>query len=377
MSKTIRVMVVDDSAVVRQVMSEVLRSAPDIEVIATASDPLFALDKMHKDWPDVITLDVEMPRMDGISFLRKIMAERPTPVVVCSTLTTRGGEVSLQALAAGAVSIITKPTLGLKGFLTDSAQALISAVRAAAGVNLRALARNADPGPARGGAASKVQATPARASTAMPAASPGLTGLPTSRRNSVFETTDRLIAIGTSTGGTQALETVLRVLPRTIPGIVVVQHMPEKFTALFSERLNQICDIEVLEAQDGMRVITGRALIAPGGRHMAVRRSGAQYVVEVRDGPPVNRHRPSVDVLFRSVARHAGRNALGIIMTGMGDDGARGLREMFDAGAQTIAQDEASSIVFGMPKEAIKLEAAQHILALSAIGPAMAQYGRG
>lgn len=191
------------------------------------------------------------------------------------------------------------------------------------------------------------------------------------------ETTDRIIALGTSTGGTQALEAVLRGLPRTVPGIVVVQHMPEKFTAMFAQRLDQVCALEVLEAQDGQRVIPGRVLIAPGGRHMTLRRSGAQYLVEVRDGPPVNRHRPSVDVLFRSVARCAGRNALGVIMTGMGDDGARGLREMFDAGAQTIAQDEASSVVFGMPKEAIRLGAASRILALQSIGPALEQYARG
>lgn len=356
----IRVLIVDDSAVVRQVMGEVLRRAPGIEVIATASDPVFALDKMRQAWPDVILLDVEMPRMDGITFLKRIMAERPTPVIICSTLTSRGAETTMQALAAGAVSIITKPTLGLKHFLNDSAAELVNAVRSAARANMRAM---------RLAAATPGALAPAAAAGA-PRQAPG------ARHDALAETTDRLIAIGTSTGGTQALEVVLRALPRTIPGIVVVQHMPEKFTELFAQRLNQLCAIEVLEAQDGQRVIAGRALIAPGGRHLTVRRSGAHYLVEVRDGPPVNRHRPSVDVLFRSVARYAGRNAMGVIMTGMGDDGARGLRELFDAGAATVAQDEASSVVFGMPREAIRLGAAGRVLGLDAIAPALIQYGR-
>lgn len=356
----VRVLIVDDSAVVRQVMGEVLRRAPGIEVIATASDPVFALDKMRQAWPDVILLDVEMPRMDGITFLKRIMTERPTPVIVCSTLTSRGAETTMQALAAGAVSIITKPTLGLKHFLNDSAAELVSAVRSAARANMRAMKL----------AAATPGALAPAAAAGLPRPAPG------AGHEALAETTDRLIAIGTSTGGTQALEVVLRALPRTIPGIVVVQHMPEKFTELFAQRLNQLCAIEVLEAQDGQRVIAGRALIAPGGRHLTVRRSGAHYLVEVRDGPPVNRHRPSVDVLFRSVARSAGRNAMGVIMTGMGDDGARGLRELFDAGALTVAQDEASSVVFGMPREAIRLGAAGRVLGLEAIAPALIQYGR-
>jgi len=344
MGGTIRVLVVDDSAVVRQVVSEILDRAAGIEVVATASDPVFALAKMKQQWPDVITLDVEMPRMDGITFLKRIMAERPTPVVICSTLTAKGAETTLQALAAGAVSVISKPRLGLKDFLRDAADDLVAAVRAAARANMRALV-----------------ATPAAAGDV---GAPRATARPVT---ALAETTDRLIAIGTSTGGTQALEAVLTGLPRTTPGIVVVQHMPERFTALFAQRLDQICDVAVREARDGERVLAGQVLIAPGGRHMTVRRSGAQYVVEVRNGPPVNRHRPSVDVLFRSVARCAGRNALGVIMTGMGDDGARGLKEMRDAGARTIAQDEASCVVFGMPKEAIRLGAAERILALARI----------
>ncbi|WP_454457100.1 protein-glutamate methylesterase/protein-glutamine glutaminase [Thauera phenylacetica] len=384
MNAPIRVLVVDDSAVVRQVMSEILSAAPGIEVVGTASDPIFAMAKMRRDWPDVITLDVEMPRMDGISFLRQLMAERPTPVIVCSTLTSRGAETTMQALAAGAVSIIAKPTLGLKGFLNDSAQELVAAVRAAARANLRALRAGAGAGGPRASArmaSGSGAATGAATGAALArlGAATGTTPAAASpaRAEAMAETTDRIIALGTSTGGTQALEAVLRGLPRTVPGIVVVQHMPEKFTAMFAQRLDQVCALEVLEAQDGQRVIPGRVLIAPGGRHMTLRRSGAQYLVEVRDGPPVNRHRPSVDVLFRSVARCAGRNALGVIMTGMGDDGARGLREMFDAGAQTIAQDEASSVVFGMPKEAIRLGAASRILALQSIGPALEQYARG
>lgn len=349
MPEAIRVLVIDDSAVVRQVMSDILGKAPGIEVIGTASDPLFALDKMKKSWPDVITLDMEMPRMDGLTFLKKIMAEHPTPVVVCSSLTGKGSETAMQALAAGAVTIITKPTVGLKEFLRDSADDLVSAVRAAARANMRVMA--ATQAPVQRAKATVVQPPPSAIT--------------------LGQTTDRIIAIGTSTGGTQALESVLTGLSASTPGIVVVQHMPEKFTALFAQRLNQVCDLEVLEAQDGQRVITGRVLIAPGGKHMTVKRNGAQYVVEVKDGPPVNRHRPSVDVLFRSVAKCAGRNALGVIMTGMGDDGARGLKEMRDAGAHTIAQDEASCVVFGMPKEAIKLDAAERILPLSRIPEAL------
>ena len=332
----IKVLVVDDSAVVRQVMVEVLKRAPDIEVIGTASDPLFAMQRMHSDWPDVITLDVEMPRMDGITFLKKLMAERPTPVVICSSLTEKGAETTMQALAAGAMSIITKPKLGVKQFLQDASNDLVSAVRAAAQANLRRMV------------------LPVTASLKPP---PKLTAdaVAPTPLGAMAQTTERIVAIGTSTGGTLALEALLTQLPRVCPGMVIVQHMPEKFTAAFAERLNSLCQLEVLEAKDGDRVIPGRALIAPGGRHMQLKRSGAQYVVEVADGPLVNRHKPSVDVLFRSVARFAGKNALGIIMTGMGDDGARGRKEMYDAGAFTIAQDEATCVVYGMPKEAVKL----------------------
>jgi two-component system chemotaxis response regulator CheB len=342
----IKVVLIDDSAVVRQVLQSILEREPDIEVIAVASDPVFALDKMSRDWPDVIVLDVEMPRMDGITFLKKIMAERPTPVVICSSLTEKGAETTMQALAAGAVEIITKPKLGLKNFLQDSSDDLVRAIRAAAQANVKNLLKTAA---ARIPVAGKHDADVV---------------LPAAGGNAMAKTTEHIVAIGASTGGTQALEAVLTALPRVSPGIVIVQHMPERFTAMFAERLNGLCGIEVREARNNDRVIPGLALIAPGGRHMQLKRSGAYYHVEVTSGPPVNRHCPSVDVLFRSVARFAGKNATGVIMTGMGDDGARGLKEMLDAGADTVAQDEASCAVFGMPREAIRLGAARRILPL-------------
>ena len=347
MAFEIKVLVVDDSAVVRQVMSDILGREPGIRVIGAAPDPIFALERMRREWPDVITLDVEMPRMDGVTFLKKIMAERPTPVVICSSLAQAGAETTMQALAAGAVSIITKPTLGLKDFLRESSNDVVTAVRAAAASKVRNLA-----------------ARPAATVSAEPIEGAG-------GSHAMVRTTDSIVAIGTSTGGTQALEVLLTGLPPTVPGIVIVQHMPEKFTASFAARLNRLCEIDVFEAKDGQRVVPGRALIAPGGKHMMLRRSGAQYHVEVVDGPVVNRHRPSVDVLFRSVAKYAGRNALGVIMTGMGDDGARGLKEMHDAGARTIAQDEDTCVVYGMPKEAVKLGAVDRIMPLQHIAAAL------
>ncbi|HET7765865.1 MAG TPA: chemotaxis response regulator protein-glutamate methylesterase [Burkholderiales bacterium] len=344
MRKT-KVMVVDDSAVVRQVIAHTLARERSIEVLAAVADPIFAMQRMRAAWPDVIVLDVEMPRMDGITFLRKIMADRPTPVVICSSLTVAGAETTMLALAAGAVTIVAKPKAGVRNFLLDASADLVEAVKAAACANVRNLApRSADVCAPAPGAALK-------------------------------ETTERVVALGTSTGGTQALESVLSALPRSCAGIVVVQHMPEKFTAAFSQRLDQVCAIEVKEAQDNDRVLPGRALIAPGGRQMTLKRSGALYYVEVRSAPPVNRHCPSVDVLFRSVARSAGKNALGVVMTGMGHDGARGLLEMREAGAQTAAQDEASCVVFGMPKEAIKLGAAEKVLPLHAISGEISLYG--
>jgi two-component system chemotaxis response regulator CheB len=350
---TINVMVVDDSAVVRKVVGAMLEAAPGIRLLHAVSDPLLAIERMKQQWPDVIVLDVEMPRMDGITFLKKIMAERPTPVVICSTLTDKGAETTMAAMAAGAVAIITKPKLGLKEFLTESADELVAAVRAAAQVNLRRLAARV---PARAPAAAV--AAKLTADAILP---------PAHETRTPLKTTERVVAIGTSTGGTQALEEVLTALPRVTPGIVIVQHMPEKFTAAFADRLNKLCQIEVREARHNDRVLQGRALIAPGGKHMLLRRDGAQYYVDVIDGPVVNRHRPSVDVLFRSVAKQAGANALGIIMTGMGDDGAAGLLEMRKAGARTVAQDEESCVVYGMPKEALKRGGVEKTVPLKAI----------
>ena len=342
----INVLIVDDSAVVRLAIAKELTKDKSIKISAAVADPIFAMKRMKIEWPDVIVLDVEMPRMDGITFLKQIMAERPTPVVICSTLTTKGAETTMQALDAGAVTIIAKPKIGLKEFLEDSSNDLIHAVKTAASANTKNLTPK------------KPTVTPAKltADAVLPQGIVAMT-----------KTTDKVVAIGTSCGGTQALEYVLSALPRVCHGIVIVQHMPEKFTAAFSERVNKISQIDVREARDGDRVLPGVALIAPGGKHMMLTRSGAQYKVEVRDGPLVNRHRPSVDVLFRSVAKCAGKNAVGFIMTGMGDDGAAGMKEMHDVGAYTVAQNEETCVVFGMPKEAIKRGGVDKILSLENI----------
>lgn len=347
-----RIMIVDDSAVVRKFLSELLRER-GFNVIAAVQDPLFALEALKKDRPDVIVLDVEMPRMDGLTFLRQLMSTNPIPVVMCSTLTAKGADITMQALAAGAVGIVCKPTLGLKEFLQSDEGGLVQAVRSAARANMRNV---------RSGEA--LSAAPA-ARLAMPPAVPAPPGAP------MFGTTHRIIVMGLSTGGVQAIEQVLPRLPRNAPGIVIVQHMPEKFTASLAERLNGLCEVQVREARHGDRVINGLALIAPGGKHTKLVRSGAQFTVEVFDGPVVNHHRPSVDVLFRSAAQAAGKNAVGVIMTGMGDDGARGMRDMREAGAWNIAQDEASCVVFGMPKEAIKLGAASEVVPLQSIAERM------
>lgn len=355
---SIRVLLVDDSAVMRQTLGGLLQNSAGITLLAAVSDPILAMQRMQQQWPDVIVLDVEMPRMDGITFLKKIMRERPTPVIICSTLTAHGAQTTMDAMAAGAFTAMAKPKLGLRDFLGEHAKDFIATIRAAAHANAAKLV----------------------ARTALIPVSPKLTAdavLPASPpRKSLSQTTEQVVAIGTSTGGTQALEHILAALPRLSPGIVIVQHMPEKFTAAFAQRLNQLCAITVQEAQHGDRVLPGHALIAPGGRHMLLRRSGAQYVVEIVDGPLVSRHRPSVNVLFRSVAQTAGANALGILLTGMGDDGAAGLMEMRQAGASTLAQDEASCVVFGMPKEAIKRGAAMHVLALQDMPEAIERYNK-
>lgn len=330
LSRKIRVLVVDDSASVRQTLTTLINDAPDLEVIDTAGDPFIAAQKLRQQAPDVITLDVEMPRMDGITFLRKLMAQHPVPVIVCSSLVGEGTRTMMEALEAGAVEIIQKPSIATRQFLEESTIRIQDAIRAAARARLNK--RKPVTGPAHPVAhASPERGQPSRA---------------------MAKTTQTVVAIGASTGGTEALRQVLEALPPYAPPIIIVQHMPAGFTNAFAERLDNSTQISVREARDGDSVIRGQALIAPGNQHMMLRRSGANYYVSVKDGPLVSRHRPSVDVLFRSVAQSAGANALGVIMTGMGNDGAAGMKEMRAAGAHTIGQNEASCIVYGMPKEA-------------------------
>jgi two-component system chemotaxis response regulator CheB len=346
-----RILVVDDSAVVRQALTQILSAAGmQVEV---AADPIIAIEKIRRCRPDALVLDIEMPRMDGLTFLRWLMAqEDPVPSLICSSLAGAGTEVALQALERGAVGIVAKPALGVKGFLHDSAAQLVEATRGAAQARVR---RRAPP------------PEPRRDASAV---------LPPCRPVPLATTTSRVVAIGASTGGTEALRTFLEQMPPDAPGIAIVQHMPEIFTGAFARRLNGLCRIEVKEAETGDRVCSGRALVAPGNHHLAVRRSGAHYVAEILDGPPVSRHRPSVDVLFRSAAQAAGPSAVGVILTGMGDDGARGLLEMREAGAHTVAQDEDSCVVFGMPKEAIAAGAACEVLPLSQIAAAVLMRAR-
>ncbi len=348
MTRKIRVLIVDDSAVVRQTMEEVLSSDPEIEVMATASDPFIAAEKIAREVPDVITLDIEMPRMDGLTFLHKLMVQHPLPVVICSSLTDDGSETAIRALENGALEIITKPKLGAKQFLEESRIRICDAVKAAAQAKLyklQSFARDLPP---------KLTADAVLAK-----------GKPGSE--AMLKTTDKVLVVGASTGGTEALSDFLQAMPLDAPGIVIVQHMPENFTRAFANRLDTICQISVKEAENNDTVLRGRALIAPGNRHTLLKRSGARYFVEVKDGPLVSRHRPSVDVLFRSAARYAGKNCIGIIMTGMGDDGAKGMLEMKEAGAFTLAQDEESCVVFGMPKKAIELGAVDRVAPLKSL----------
>jgi two-component system chemotaxis response regulator CheB len=352
MPNTIKVMLVDDSAVVRQTLKAVLESDPQIEVINASADPIFAQKHLETMRPDVIITDVEMPRMDGLTFLRSVMSRDPLPVVVCSSKTDEGSENAIKALEYGAVEIIQKPKLGTKQFIEESRVRICDAVKAAY------LSRNKlRPG--------------LRAPQQERDVAPKLTAdviLPKPDPDRVFvETTEKVVVVGASTGGTEALREFLEAFPEDAPGIVIVQHMPEHFTAAFAKRLDSLCRITVKEAEDNDTVIRGRALIAPGNRHTLLKRSGARYYVEVKEGPLVCRHRPSVDVLFRSAARYAGNNAIGVIMTGMGDDGSRGMKEMHDSGAQTIAQDEESCVVFGMPNEAIKLGGVDTVVPLKTI----------
>jgi len=340
----VRVLIVDDSALVRQTLSQVLSTDPAIEVIATATDPYAAAERIREQLPDVITLDIEMPRMDGLTFLRKIMAQHPIPVVICSSLAGEGAQSTIKALEYGAVDIITKPRLGTKQFLEESRILLCQAVRAAAAARLHPVAPNRPVEP-------KLTAD----------------AILTRGTGTMLETTEKVVVIGASTGGTEALRLLLEGMPPDAPGIVIVQHMPEMFTRAFAQRLDGLCRISVKEAEPNDTVLRGRALIAPGNHHTLLKRSGARYYVEIKEGPLVCRHRPSVDVLFRSAARYAGANAVAAILTGMGDDGANGMLEMKQAGALTIAQDEATSVVFGMPNEAIKRGAVDQVLPLPRI----------
>ena len=355
-TKKISVLIVDDSAIVRQTLADILSSDREIEVMAKASDPFLAAEHISRQVPDVIMLDVEMPRMDGLTFLQKIMSQHPIPVVICSSLAASGSDTALRALEYGAVEIILKPRLGAKQFLEEAKIHICDAVKAAAAAQVKRLAfhqRDVPP---------KLTADAVLAKARI-------------GRDAMLKTTEKVVVVGASTGGTEAIKDFLVALPLDAPGIVIVQHMPEIFTTAFSQRLDSMCQISVKEAETNDTVIRGRALIAPGNHHLLLKRSGARYYVEIKEGPLVSRHRPSVDVLFRSAARYAGLNAIGVIMTGMGDDGARGMLEMKEAGAVTIAQDEDSCVVFGMPKKAIELGAVDKVLPLLSIAGAVMREG--
>jgi two-component system chemotaxis response regulator CheB len=345
----IKVYVVDDSAVVRQTLMHLLQGDPEIALMGSAPNPLIAGPVIRKTPPDVLLLDIEMPGMDGLTFLRQIMAASPIPTVICSTLTEKGSAIALEALSAGAVAVVAKPRLGLKQFLEDSRRELVQTLKSAAKSRPRAQ--------------SAAAARPAGSATPAAPRAPA-TGLHALAMN-------KPVVIGSSTGGTQALEVVLTALPADSPGVAIVQHMPEKFTAMYAQRLNGLCAVNVREARDGDRLERGVVLIAPGGRHMQLRKAGGQYYAVVVDGPPVNRHKPSVDVLFRSTADCAGRDALAIMLTGMGDDGARAMKALHDLGARTIAQDEATCVVFGMPKEAIALGAVDDVMPIGHVARAI------
>ena len=345
----IRVLIVDDSAVARHALAAILEEDPEITVMGTAADPFSAARRIQEEVPDVMMLDVEMPRMDGITFLKKLMAQCPLPVVMCSSVTEKGSDAMLQALEAGAVDVIVKPRAGLAEHLADHKLQIRDVIKAAAKVRV---SLRSSSGSRPGRLEQKLTADAV---------------LPPPSGRVMNRATERVVCLGASTGGTEALREVLAALPASTPGVVVVQHMPENFTRAFANRLNTLCVVSVKEAEDGDPVLPGTVLIAPGGKHMMIERRGARYFVVVRDGPLVSRHRPSVDVLFRSAATAAGTNAIGVIMTGMGDDGARGLLEMKQAGGRTFAQDEATSIVFGMPKEAIALGGVDRVVPLKHI----------
>jgi two-component system, chemotaxis family, protein-glutamate methylesterase/glutaminase len=361
--RKIRVLIVDDSASVRMTLSEIIGSDPDLEVMATAADPYLAVERIRQEVPDVMFLDIELPRMDGLTFLRKIMSQRPIPVVICSSLAEAGSDTLMQALEAGAVDVVTKPRVDTAQFLQESRMRICDAAKAAAHAKFRGVHKAAPP--------MAVEAK-LNADAIIP---PHSEARAASVRAKQIDT-DPIICIGASTGGTEALREVLEALPANSPAILIVQHMPEKFTNAFARRLNGLCAIEVKEAEDGDVLQAGRALIAPGNQHMVLHRAGTRYTVNIVDGPHVSRHRPSVDVMFRSASQVAGRNAMGIILTGMGDDGARGLLEMRQAGSHTLAQDEESCVVFGMPKEAIQRGAAVKVVPLSRVATEIGAYAR-
>jgi two-component system chemotaxis response regulator CheB len=345
---TIKVLVVDDSALVRKLLSAMLSRSPDIEVVGTASDPFAARERIKKLNPDVITLDVEMPRMDGITFLENLMRLRPMPVVMVSSLTQRGADVTLRALELGAIDFVAKPRIDIAGTLADYEDELIAKVKVAAGA--RVLPHSVK----------RERSTDERNSTSAV--------VPALNLRAKLRTTDRIIAVGASTGGTEAIRELLAEMPPDAPAIVISQHIPAAFSKPFAERMNRSSAMAVCEAQDGQQILPGHAYVAPGDRHLLVERDGSRYLCRLSTGPHVNRHRPSVDVMFRSVAQNVGPNAVGVLLTGMGDDGARGLKEMMEEGAGTIAQDEATSVVWGMPGSAVKLGAALHVLPLQHIG---------
>ncbi|MBI3771260.1 MAG: chemotaxis response regulator protein-glutamate methylesterase [Gammaproteobacteria bacterium] len=344
----IKVLIVDDSALIRKLLSELISSDPELEVVGWAQDPYVAREKIRELNPDVLTLDVEMPRMDGLTFLKNLMRLRPMPVVMVSSLTEAGADVTLQALECGAIDFVTKPKIDVESGIREYRDDLVNKIKVASKVNIKA----------RHNALATSQNVPPKYSADV---------VLNKGRSKHYKTTDKLIAIGASTGGTEAIKDVLIGLPPDMPGIVITQHIPEAFSAPFAARMNKLCQLEVSEAQHDQQILAGHVYIAPGNAHLLVVKNGARYRCELSDGPPVNRHRPSVDVLFRSVAQSAGPNAVGMILTGMGDDGARGLKEMLEAGARTLAQDEKSSVVWGMPGEAVKLGAAEEILPLHKI----------
>lgn len=346
--RKIKVLIVDDSALVRSLLTDILRTDPDIDVVGVASDAHMAREKIKQLNPDVLTLDVEMPKMDGITFLKNLMRLRPMPVVMVSSLTERGADVTLEALSLGAVDFLSKPKIDLAATLKDYGDELIEKIHAASKASVRAL-------------------DPRRAATIAPRAAHNTDAVLPKSAPRQLRTTDRIVAIGASTGGTEAIKEVLMRLPPDAPGVLITQHIPKAFSGPFAKRMNDCCQVTVSEAEDGQQILAGHAYIAPGDKHLMLVRDGARYVCRLDDGVPVNRHKPSVDVLFRSVAQNAGRNAIGAILTGMGKDGAKGLKEMLEAGSRTIAQDEATSVVWGMPGEAVSIGAAQHVIALESV----------